>query len=264
MTCSPSCAITVIITLLYFWDLEIIILKPLLRWHIGNVSKNGFECLKMSIESFLGRFDADGVICHNNLTDEQIKTLEPLGIRLIDQRPFGDAAEVKPRGVAWKLYPARLALNRHELVIDNDLLLNERIESIDHFLENDCTLLLEGISRAYGRFERHVPINYKISSGLYGMPPGFNFGKIVDSFLYQDWEENAMGIHLQNFTFDEQGLVALGLLSYPQKVIIPITDINECQYKLTAAKGHHFVALNKMKNHGPFRLYKSGLKKMHL
>lgn len=171
---------------------------------------------------------------------------------------------VEPKGVSWKLYPPRLDPTRPEIVIDNDLILADRVAEIDTFLDADCTLLLGETSRTYGRFERHVPPGRMINSGLYGMPAGFDLGKFVTFYCGAGWEENALYEHRESRTFDEQGLVAFALLSYPRFVIIPHTTITNCEHHLVDGSGYHFIGLNRRRFHRPYRLYKWRDRKLYL
>lgn len=232
------------------------------RWTIGPVSQSGFECLKLSIASFLLHHDAKPVVCYN-CGREQLDGYVPSNVTLFDQTHYCETS-IPPKGVAWKLYPPRLYPDDHELCIDNDIVFLAAIPEIDIFYKGDCTLLLEGNSRHYGRFESHVPPGYRINSGVYGMPPGFNFQKYINFHVRQDWEENAYGIHAASKTFDEQGIVATSLLSNDKFVIIPEESLTNCQNQLIPGKALHFVSLNRNKVHEPFRLFKSTLRKMYL
>ena len=241
--------------------IEIFIMKPLARWTIGNTNKDGYECLFISINSFLRFYDADVVVCYNC----------PLGALpqkfkqfcLIDQTQHLSVGP-EPKGVAWKLYPPRIDINRHEICIDNDVVFNSPIEQIKDFFQSNSTLLLECVSRTYGRFERHVPPGFRINSGVYGMPPGFNLEPFIRFYAGDQWEKNALHKHDKNETFDEQGIIALALLTHSRYVIIPNKDITNCEIQLIPAKGHHFIGLNRRKCHYPFRLYRSLNKKLYL
>lgn len=237
-------------------------IKPLARWTIGPVRPDGFDCLCRSVESFLALYDVEPVICFNcpreNLPDRVAS------FRLVDQREHLDSVAVPPKGVSWKLYPPRLAPDRHELLIDNDLIVERRVPEIDKFLQGNCTLLLAEASRTYGRFEKHVPPGYMINSGLFGMPPGFDLGAFVNFHCGGGWEENAKGEHRASQTFDEQGLVAFALLSYPRFVIIPDTCITNCEHHLVDGSGRHFIGLNRRSFHSPYRLYRSRSVKLYL
>jgi len=235
------------------------------RWTIGDASQAGYEALYLSIASFQHLYpDAKIVICHNC----PINNLETIVARFPTAK-FHDQSQYlqsrcPPMGVAWKLYPPRLAPDDHEICIDNDVILLDRIPEIDTFLQGDCTLLLEGSSRNYGRFETYVPPGYCINSGVYGMPPKFNFQKYVNFYSGDQWEVNAFGPHAASKTFDEQGLVAIALLSYRKFAIIKETSVTNCETHLIQGKGLHFVGVNRSQFHRPFRLFKSKIRKMYL
>lgn len=142
--------------------------KPLARWTIGNCTKDGLACLKASIESFQKFYDTNIVICYN-CNREFLGDLAHK-FEIIDQKNHLQIGP-EPKGVSWKLYPPRLNPEGHEIVIDNDIIFENKIDEIDMFFKSDVTLLLEGDSRTYGRFEKHVPKGFQINSGIYGMPP---------------------------------------------------------------------------------------------
>jgi hypothetical protein len=232
-------------------------MKPLARWTIGNSTPDGYKCLWESIASFQRFYDLDVAICYN-CDPNNLGGIVPQ-FRLINQEDYRVTCKVEPKGVAWKLYPTRLDLNTHEIAIDNDIIIKSPIAEIDEFLSSDCTLLLEGDNRTYGRFERHVPPGFNINSGIYGMPPGFNLQKFLDFYVNDPWEKNAFGQHDENFTFDEQGLIATALLSYKRFTIIPQTSIANCEHELVEGSGHHFIGLNRRSFHRPYRLYKTSI-----
>lgn len=242
-------------------------IKPLVRWTIGPVRPDGFKCLIESISNFTALYDVEPVICFNcnqALIDQLIRpTISASFPRLIDQQNYLTNC-VPPKGVAWKLYPPRLALDRHELIIDNDLIIQDKIPELDEFFKSDVTLLLEETSRTYGRFEKHVPPGLRINSGIYGMPPGFDLKKYIDFYVGSEWENNALAEHAANVTFDEQGLVAFALSSYPRNVIISSSTITNCEHHFNESKGMHFIGLNRSMFHQPYRLYKSRNVKLHL
>ena len=182
----------------------------------------------------------------------------------MNQHEHAGCFEAAPVGVAWKLYPPRLDPLRHELFIDNDLILLRRIKEIDQFLAGDCTLLLGETSRTYGRFDKFVPPGRCINSGLFGVPPDFSIKNYVDLYVGSSWEHNARAEHTKNVTFDEQGLVAFALLSYPRSVIIPATSITNCEHHLVEGDGLHFIGLNRRVFHRPYRLYKCSHYKLFL
>lgn len=236
-------------------------MKPLVKWTIGPTNPQGYESLEFSISSFQKFYDAEIIICHNcpaaNLPSV-IKNFE-----LIDQRKLSLSGP-KPIGVAWKLYPPRIDINRHELSVDNDLILNQKIDEIENFFTSDSTLLLEDNSRTYGRFESHVPLGFQINSGLYGMPPGFDLEPYIKFYAGKEWQKNAFAQYDSSETFDEQGLIALALLNYTRYVIISNKSITNCENQLNIGQGCHFIGLNRNKYHVPYRLFRSMKKKIYL
>ena len=234
--------------------------KPLARWTIGNSTKDGYDCLLLSINSFLKFYDIEIAICYN--CDKKKLPIELNQFTLIDQKKHLQIGP-NPKGVAWKLYPPRLDKNRHEISIDNDIVFNKRINQIDQFFYSNTTLLLEDKRRTYGRFENHVPPGFNINSGIYGMPPGFDLESFIIFYAGNEWEKNALYEHDKNETFDEQGLVALALLSNKDYIIIPKETITDCRDTIVDGCGHHFIGLNREKNHGAFRVYKALQKKIY-
>ena len=235
------------------------------RWTIGPVSQAGYECLALSIASFqLHHPNTKIVICHNcpKINCQNVVSRFPEAI-FIDQRSYAQS-DIPPMGVAWKLYPPRISPDDHELCIDNDIIFTEPLDEIEDFYQGNHTLLLEGLTRNYGRFEPHVPQPYCINSGVYGMPPNFNFDKYLNFYVTKSWETNAFGPHAASKTFDEQGIVALALLSYGKFVIISGSVLTNCERHLMLGKGLHFVGLNRNQFHEPYRLFKSTLRKMYL
>lgn len=217
--------------------------KALVRWTIGPTTPDGIRCLRKSIDKLCGLYDIEPVICYNQIDPQQFTDL---GVRLVNQTEDLPSSE-SPIGVTWKLYPPRLAIDRHELFIDNDLIIEKKIPELDHFFKSDQTLLLEGSGRNYGRFEKHVPIGYKINSGLFGLPPGFDLKGQME-FYGTNWERNSR-------TFDEQGLVATSLLNYREFSIISSSTITNCEMEWVSGSGFHFIGLNRILFHTPFRQY---------
>lgn len=205
------------------------------RWTIGETNFQGYQSLFLSVTKFASLYpEAELYICYNG--PDTITKPDSI-IKIINQ------ASPLANGVAWKLYPPRINIELHEIFIDNDLILEEKIPEIDKFLNNDYTLLLEGSGKNYGRFSRHVPKYYQINSGLFGLPPNFNLQKYIN-YYGEIW----------NSHFDEQGLVALSLTS-KKHIIIPNTTITNCEFQLKRSQGMHFIGLNRRKHHKPFLEY---------
>ena len=224
-------------------------MRTIFRFTIGPVTELGFLCLKHAITQVRKLYDPEIVVCYNC----DVEKLSDLSVELIDQKQLKHQGP-PPIGVTWKLYPPRLDIDSYEIVIDNDVILNEKIPDVDSFLQGNHALLLEEDSRTYGRFHRHVPAHLRINSGLYGLPPGFEFGKYVKTYAGDKWEENAKGEYAASRSFDEQGLVAL-ILSSQRHKIIPKTVITNCERRWIHGKGCHFIGVNRNETHKPFLDY---------
>jgi len=236
-------------------------MKPLTRWTIGESTKDGYECLEMSIDSFLNFYETEVVICHNISVNKLPKFVKKFN--LIDQSKFLNL-KPKPKGVAWKLYPPRIDQNNYEISIDNDIVFNKKIKEINEFLKSNKTLILEDTCRAYGRFDNHINSQIKINSGIYGMPPGFDFESYVKFYAGEEWQKNAFYQHDKSETFDEQGIVALALSNHSNYIIISNKKVTNCENSFVEGEGNHFIGLNRKKFHAPFRLYKSFKQKIQM
>ena len=227
-------------------------MKPLVRWIIGPVKNKGFDCLKESIKAFAKIYtNANLMICHNQL-DGQIEELEEIGVPLYKQT-YDDCVRFAPHGVAWKLYPARLRPDGHEIIIDNDIIIKDKIPQIDEFFSSDSTLVYEASKPMYGQLDKFVPKTPCVNSGIYGMPPGFDFDRKMNFYIDQikDWENNC---NQGRYTWDEQGMVAACMLNHPSRLLITLDQVTNCELDLDDSKlGMHFVGLNRYKKHKPWK-----------
>lgn len=237
--------------------------KILVRWTIGPVRHQGFLALRYSIEKFAKIYNLEKsnfIICCNNLNENQFNFIKSLNVPIYKQKE-GDY-KVLPKGVAWKLYPPRLNPDGHELFIDNDLIIEEKINEIEEFFDSNKTLVLEDNNRAYGKFENYISKNVLINSGLFGLPPDFDLKKYMD-FYIKEWQKNTTKGHEESFTWDEQGLIALILPKYPH-IIIRKEQITKCEKELVTAPGMHFIKLNRKIGHEPFANYLQKTLKIYL
>jgi len=212
--------------------------KPLLRWTIGPVSEIGFEILSHSIELFKSfRNNFDLLVCHNQLDKKRLAKLKEMDVPLFCQDDYKYNLFFKPEGCGWKLYPPRLRLDAHEIIIDNDLILFND-EFLKKFINEDCLLITESNGRRLGNFDSFVPDGVKINSGLIGLPPGFDFEKEIQEMQIISGRQRFEGF------FDEQGLVAAVVSKY-RYTLINLDEIWVCadQFKL-APVGIHFVRAN--------------------
>ncbi len=210
--------------------------KPLIRWTIGKTSDSGLHCLNTSVKYMKQLYDKNFryVVCYNNLSNNQKKSLP--NIEQIDQEKHVDALPCKPLGPAWKLYPPRLEFDNHEIIIDNDVVIYNKLPQLERFLQRkDLLVITEAIKRSYsGVLQQSIPNDFNINSGLLCLPPNFDFKqKILDALL--GWNDH----------FSEQTLVGYIMCQQPSVEIIPLSDVFVCynEYKRGSC-GIHFVGLN--------------------
>lgn len=221
--------------------------KPLIRWIIGPCHELGFDCLNESVRRFNKLYGSlfFKTICYNQLNTKQINKLpKHLVDQIIDQNKFSKDLKISPplkkAGTAWKLYPPRLSLNTHEIIIDNDLIIYKNLEEIEEFLKNkDQFLITEGYRRSYNKtFDKNIKSNFIINSGFVGLPPFFDYKKEIDNILdiNKKWENH----------FDEQSIVANILQNKKTKIInlnkISINGYNTGNFN--GECGTHFNGIN--------------------
>jgi hypothetical protein len=214
--------------------------KPLLRWTMGGVSKQGQRLLRWSVRSVQKVYgdEFDYLICYNNLDPA---SLADTGLPLRPQE--ADALPLPPKGVAWKLYPPRVAPDRHEVWLDNDIIIYRRIPGLDDFLRQDnAAVMTEGLERRCGRWDGlHPPGGPNLNSGLFGIPPGFDFRAAMMELL------NSQGFTSWEDYFDEQGLVALVLKQHfgDRLRVVGNQDISICFYNFYMGRcGCHLSNVN--------------------
>lgn len=203
--------------------------KPVVRWTAGPPrSRFDDAILRRSVIDFR-KFYGDVFDCFLCLNGRDALGLDDLGAEVIIQKPT--IGTLEPKGVAWKLYPPRLRPESHEIFIDHDVVLVERIDAIEEFLASEDAFLYSGsspASRNYGRFGSLVDDGFHLNSGLFGLPPGFRF----DFGLVGEWRDY----------FDEQGFVAASLCHRPNLIKVGIEDLWICDGdEIPKAKGYHFV-----------------------
>jgi hypothetical protein len=213
--------------------------KPLFRWTLGKTSKKGYEVFKESITSTIkhvGKEKFDWVICHNGVPYKDLYRINDLiekqevPIKLVRQKssdlplphnfnPRHDATT--GHGVSggswWKVCPARLRMDSHEIIMDNDIVLFKKIPEFEEFLNsNNKTLIMEDSTVHLGRYDFLFNL-YKepaLNSGVLGMPPGFDYEKKI----YDTWNESGQFENLVGG--DEQGLLT-AVLKLEENILIP-------------------------------------------
>lgn len=208
--------------------------KPLVRWTAGPPrSKFDDAILRSSILNFKclygDRFDQ--VLCVNGRDGSDLRSL---GIEIVRQGPFAGAPD--PWGVAWKLYPPRLRPEAHEIFIDHDVVLLDKLPQIEEFMSSEEAFLYsqsfwpDGL---YGSLRSQVPDGFGLNSGLFGLPPGFSF----DLSIVDEWKDD----------LDEQGFVASQIARQKRLVRVGLEDLWICadDRMPREVKGYHFCRSNR-------------------
>lgn len=238
--------------------------KPLVRWTVGPVSNLGWEILAESVKTF-GKIypEFDRIVCYNHISDERIDFLKSFGVDLYKSEQdeifypltppgpnpsgFGDPAS------GWKLMPARLKINSHELWLDNDILIVDRVPVIDHWIQNDWKIISEGLFRIFGAYDHKVKAGIQACAGLFGCPPGFDFQSEIIELCNEVLQGEPLG------HYDEQGLVAAIMTNGPFRMV-PMRSVKILQYFENLPDplphGMHMVGINRNKEYKPWEQYK--------
>lgn len=254
--------------------------KPLFRWSCGPCRKQGLSILAESIKKTtqtLGIDNFDWLICYNGLNQENIdfikKSIGDLPVEMFAQNwadcPVDDVPSSPIRedgtyewngnkcgGTLWKVCPARIRMESHEIVMDNDIVLLKKFPQIDEFLSSNKALILEEPIRFYGRYNYLFPSSQTtfLNSGLMGFPPYYDFAQEIRKV----WEEN--GFYKNISQADEQGLLTYTLDKLPS-IRIKKEQMHEILAKDYNAvitgeeEGIHFTQANRIPSHRGWHLY---------
>jgi hypothetical protein len=218
----------------------------LFRWTIGNTTPNGLLCLKHSIK-YIKKFfpEASYYVLYND------KKPDVEGVTLIDQKQYQNSLPIPPQGCAWKLYPPRLNINAYEFFIDNDVIVTNPLK-----LDTTKIILAKGKGQKFGYFNSWLPKKTTINSGLFGLPPEFNFHTKIMTTLaltgFKKWTTNQSS--KDPFTFDEQGMVAL-ILGKENHQLVDLSILESHEPLVQNDIGYHFVQLNRVENHRAFEQF---------
>lgn len=211
-----------------------------MRWTVGDASKLGLSILEESIRAAkitLSHLNLDMVVCSNSSSDQVKKICLQYDVILHEPEwsnfplpphsvlSFGPIP-APPRGRLgsfWKICPPRISLNSHELVCDNDVIIQRPSEELERFFFEEKTLVSEDHIFSLGKYTNFLDRPY--NSGLYGLPPNFDFGQA----LLNAWRDTGSMCPL--LSRDEQGLISLvltmhknGFIAIPNKKICMAFD----------------------------------------
>lgn len=221
------------------------------RWTIGPTNANGLDCLMESIKSFQKFYpNNEYYLLFNQIERKVLSRFEKLNLKIINQNNFNIKINNKC-GSLWKFVPSRIDSDKHEVFIDNDLLITKKIKEIDLFIEsNNKTLLCQDVNRFYGIYENKIKKNIATNCGLIGFPPNFNLN--INYEFTNNWTS----------CYDEQGFVSSILLN-EDYILISLENISIVGYKIYSKKifdpmkgGYHFVGLNHKIKHESWNLFK--------
>lgn len=209
--------------------------KPLVRWTVGDTNHLGYISLNKSIKLWKkiygNKFDL--VVCYNSQNPPNVD------IPVIKQSEFVHLSSIIPNGNSWKLIPPRLRPNGHEIFIDNDLIIYDKINTIEKFLiSTNLFFITEGLKRRFDDYDGFIHPNIKMNSGLFGMPPYFDLNnsikKIIKTLPFNNKKQ-----------FNEQGLISSIVSNNPYE-LISMKEISVCYGKHLnrGTKGIHFVGIN--------------------
>ena len=220
--------------------------RPIVRWTIGNVTKQGFSCLKKSIKSFIDCYgkDFDFYICYNNIAKPEINL--NIDVKFIKQ----ESTILEGSGSIWKYTPARIDISKKELFIDNDIVFIRKNNKILDFFNNNSFLICEDNIQYFGKFQHLFNEDEKFNAGLLGFPSGFD----LETNIIKIWKEHGS---LQNIdSADEQGLISFliksqlsfSVLNKEDIIVLHPDGIVENEYIKCKWLNHdiyHFVELNR-------------------
>jgi hypothetical protein len=216
-------------------------MKPLVRWTIGQVHALGFRTLKEAVNSFTNIYTDtfDYVIAHNSLDESQVNEIASLGVPLHNVS-YNNEIKYPPSDSKWKLYPPRMRMDTHEIILDNDILWFKKLPEIDEFLADSKFLVCDGRKRNLGKFDQYVPKGMRLNSGIVGYPPGFDLQQAISDVLSRE-----SGNFWRHWN-DDQGVLATIILNtnnYIQisqaSVSISYPEYNPSQFAT------HFCGINK-------------------
>ena len=234
-----------------------------IRWTLGDVSSPGFEALRLSIHGAVRVFGPDCayIVYVNTIPVSEAKARTGEVPSAVEWRAVpaklpevlrglldGGMAE----GVAWKLVPLSAFPDRHELALDNDVILWEQPEAIRGWLHSDpqARIIAEDVTVGHGAFA-DLCGDQPRNSGIRGVPAGFDLGAAIAGVLAR------LPVRL-NSELDEQGLqvAALSLDGPPRVVRTEEVTICSpfCPHQEHLGRcGAHFVGLNARRL--PWRYY---------
>lgn len=224
------------------------------RWTVGDVSRYGFDALRLSIWGARRVFGdrAAYAVCVNSVSADEARARTgdvPEGVRWRTVRwsalPDVVAAHLDPamaEGAGWKLAPPRLYADRHELALDNDCILWEMPAAVARWLAlGDACLIAEDVRAGFGKFA-HLCGEAPRNGGIRGTPPGYDLEAALRAVLARHPVTLASEL-------DEQGLQVAAVSLGGAPCVVSVDDVTICSpfwpHRPELGRcGAHFVGLN--------------------
>lgn len=225
------------------------------RWSVGPLGKIGFRCLKESINQIARIYPQfHRIVYFNQLGKKEVDELKKVNAE-VEKSPSSVPGWLKPQKgyeVHWKLYPPRVDIDSYEIFLDSDIVLHRQLPQIEEAVSNAEFILYEGRHGLYGGMESFFTPERSINSGLFGLPPGFDFEDEIRLLMKNKlvcWGDR----------FDEQGMVAYLLHDKPHQFVsqidVPIAEESE---DFADGFGTHFVGINYNDHHIAWEQYWNG------
>ena len=226
-----------------------------IRWTVGDVSRRGFEALRLSVWGARKLFGpaATYAICVNTLSVEAARSR--VGPLPDDIRWHAVSHEDIPaflrcrlgngmaEGAAWKFAPLRLFPDRYELALDNDCILWGMPDAIRSWLADETAscVLAEDVEQRPGAFSALCGDEPR-NAGIRGVPPGFNLEQAIRHVLIEQTVEMTSEL-------DEQGLQTAALTYAAPLRVVDVGEVTICSpfpphLPELGGCGAHFVGLN--------------------
>ena len=205
----------------------------LIRWTFGETkarqtSPQAWDMLECSLKSAGLLFPkAERIICYNNLTND----VKDIISRLARENSVNllDASELLPSSLRnvgvknswWKYAPPRCAVEKYEIVMDNDLVLWKSPPTLLRGIKEQALVALtDAKGQYYGDFLEVIARSgskLELNAGLVGMPPGFTVNlEGLKEMVHTD------------FFHSEQGFTAINFMNYPgKKYLIPLEEVTQ-------------------------------------